>query len=482
MTVTRAHVEFAKRIGLDRIGDAYVYGGSWDPADVHDGCDCSGEVTDELGAVYFGTQMHWDREGLSTESYRDRPPGAQTVGPFAGLVHVTQPGDVPADAAVKIGIHHEGAGGPQSHMWCEVDGVRFETNGTLGTCTGPVARAFDDSYANDWWYLPGPVVEDGTPRTDLTTVTQPADTLFADVSEFQAPVTNAYTDAGYRWLSIRTNDGTHRDAHFAQNYAWCKAAADAGLITGFMVYYYWRPNGTGLATHMAMVNEQGGPHPKMVSMIDLESGGNPGGDQSRVVNGELARLQDWLGDPRRVIGYGNSGDLKAMWPGKAAATPVIVAGYGANPSYPGKIAHQYTDGNGYGGGLPEGAPPFGKCDMNSADGFSPTQLADALGVGGTPGGISMSDADSLKAEFDGLALNLPGFTNGQALPWRNVHLLRDAQIGDLATQTDGDAELPNASPSVFDQTATLAKILTRRYKGHDVFDMLALIGDHLGVL
>jgi hypothetical protein len=58
----------------------------------------------------------------------------------------------------------------------------------------------------------------------------------------------------------------------------------------------------------------------------------------------------------------------------------VVAAYGHNPPYPGKVAHQYTDGSGYGGGLPEGAPPFGRCDMNSADGLTPQQFAAACGI------------------------------------------------------------------------------------------------------
>lgn len=44
------------------------------------------------------------------------------------------------------------------------------------------------------------------------------------------------------------------------------------------------------------------------------------------------------------------------------------------------MAHQYTDGQGYGGGLPEGVPPFGRCDMNSADGLTPQQFAQACGI------------------------------------------------------------------------------------------------------
>jgi hypothetical protein len=75
--------------------------------------------------------------------------------------------------------------------------------------------------------------------------------------------------------------------------------------------------------------------------------------------------------------------MRQMWQTRPEHVPMIVAGYGSNPNDPAvfKIAHQYTDGQGYGGGLPEGVPPFGNCDMNSADGLSPSQLASALGVG-----------------------------------------------------------------------------------------------------
>ncbi len=56
------------------------------------------------------------------------------------------------------------------------------------------------------------------------------------------------------------------------------------------------------------------------------------------------------------------------------------AGVNDTYPYPGKVAHQYTDGQGYGGGPPEGAPPFGRCDMNSADGLTAQQFAQACGI------------------------------------------------------------------------------------------------------
>lgn len=209
------------------------------------------------------------------------------------------------------------------------------------------------------------------------------DTLFADVSEFQVPVTDAYTQAGYRVLSIRSNDGTYRDHKFAQNYPWCVKAVNEGRLDFFMVYAYWRPNWQGTVDTMKdMVRLAGGVHPKMVAMIDAESGGNPAGDHSDGLNRTYWALADWLGNPKRVIGYANKGDFNSMWRTRPDGLRMIGAGYGQNPNLPGQIAHQYTDGQaGANQGLPMGAPPFGNCDMNSANALSSKAFAAACGIG-----------------------------------------------------------------------------------------------------
>ena len=247
------------------------------------------------------------------------------------------------------------------------------------------------------------------------------DTLFADVSEFQRPVNDRYTDAGYRWLSIRSNDGTYEDHNFEENYAWCCRAADEGRITGFMVYFYWRPNWNDtVRTHIRKVQDAGGPHPKMVSMIDVESGGNPRGDQSDGINRCYWALADWLGDKRRVIGYANTPDLNEMWNDRPEGLQLIAAGYGSLPNLPGQFAHQYTDGQGYGGGLPEGAPPFGNCDMNAANGFSPEELAAHLGVGDVPqeddmAGFTDEDRAKLNYIYDQLGPKHPDWSADSSL-------------------------------------------------------------------
>lgn len=425
MPITQKNASFAQQIVIDRHRDPYVYGGNWDPMQRATGTDCSGAVTDILDAAINGTAMEWTRHGLSTESWR--PPemggGANPAhGPFGTImVPGNNPANFPADAAVLLAFHHGPGGGANSHTWCQIEDLRTETmggNSTLpdgGTVMNDGATFTDECLdvhtvdgvngqygANNWWYLPGPIVLDGTPIPHQPSgvaappVGEPQDTLWADVSEFQTVVDDSYwaatyTDAGtgpwnYQVLCIRTNDGDHQDANFATNYMRAVQALNDGRAKLLIVYYYWRPGTDAVNTHMGMVNANGGPHPKMVSMIDLESGGNPSGDASNQVNSDYFTLQQWLKDDRRVIGYANLNDERTMWQMKPAHIPMILAGYGSNPNDPSvfKIGHQYTDGQGYGGGLPEGVSPFGQCDMNSADGFSPSQLATALGVGDLP--------------------------------------------------------------------------------------------------
>lgn len=81
----------------------------------------------------------------------------------------------------------------------------------------------------------------------------------------------------------------------------------------------------------------------------------------------------------------------------------------------------------------------------------------------------MADASSIQNANDGVS------SDGKQLPWRIVHLLREAQIGDLSSGDNPDSESPNISSSSYDQIVTLAKILSRRYRGLDAFDMLATL-------
>jgi len=153
----------------------------------------------------------------------------------------------------------------------------------------------------------------------------------------------------------------------------------------------------------------------MISMIDVESGGNPDGDQSAGINGAYYELAQWLGDPRRVIGYANTADFNTMWRTRPDGLRMIGAGYGRNPNLPGQIAHQYTDGRGFGAGLPEGAPPFGNCDMNAANGMSPKDFAAACGI--TTKDIPMPDAEDAISDIHEQLCGDGSRTAGQYTGW-----------------------------------------------------------------
>jgi hypothetical protein len=192
------------------------------------------------------------------------------------------------------------------------------------------------------------------------------DTLWADISEFQAPVNDDYQG---NFICFRSNDGDHLDSHFAANRAWADAAVASGRIFGYLVYYFYRPGVDGAAVLRSMV---GTPNRRMAVMVDVEAdGGNVSGDQSSAINGQHAALASWLGDARRVVGYGNVNDLNTLWPTKPPGLRIVVADYSGNPDYPGKFAHQYSDSL--------ETVPFGQCDANSADSMAPADLEAVFG-------------------------------------------------------------------------------------------------------
>ena len=159
MAVPRRNVELAQQLFEDRLGQPYVYGGTWAP-DTSRGTDCSGLAGTILEALTKGGGMRWGRM-VSTESwpYNTRP-GA--VGPY-GTINIARPQDAPADAAAIVSIHH-GGGGPDSHMNIEVDGVLMESSGSHGVCgRGSGAMEPTNGYWNRWWYLPGPIVNTVAP-------------------------------------------------------------------------------------------------------------------------------------------------------------------------------------------------------------------------------------------------------------------------------------------------------------------------------
>jgi hypothetical protein len=200
-----------------------------------------------------------------------------------------------------------------------------------------------------------------------------ADTQWSDISEFQTFPNASYP---YQILCIRSNDGSYLDQHFVENLTWCKAAVAAGKLVGYIVYYFYRPGVDGAAVLRTRV---GAPDARMSVMVDMEAaGGQVHGDQSPWANQQVGELVAWMGgDSRRVIGYGNPGDLNALWPNKPSSTfKLVIAAYGSNPAYPNKFAHQYADN--------ANTAPFGPSDINSADGMDIATVQATLGWSGAP--------------------------------------------------------------------------------------------------
>jgi len=195
-----------------------------------------------------------------------------------------------------------------------------------------------------------------------------ADTLWSDVSEFQTGVNDRYPHPVF---ALRSHDGGHNDSQFMHNVTWANERVASGKLALYFVYYFYRPGFDGAASLKSRI----GPHPnsRMVAMIDVESaGGQVHGDQSVQINREFHELAGWLGSAKRVIGYGNTSDLNALWPHKPTGVRLIVAAYGSNPGYPGKFAHQFSDH--------ANTPPFGPSDLNSADGMSTHDLLVMFGM------------------------------------------------------------------------------------------------------
>ncbi|SEB71112.1 MULTISPECIES: M15 family metallopeptidase [Rhodococcus] len=201
---------------------------------------------------------------------------------------------------------------------------------------------------------------------------------WADVSQYQiTPVTDAYP---YDIFCFRSNSGNMRDTKFAANHDWAVRACQDGRLRFFIVYWFFRPGQANIDLLMQMVTEQGGPHPRMVVMADVEdAAGAITGDQSAEVNDEIRRAREWLGE-RRVIGYWNPVSNADLWRTRPPGLRLVTPSYGREPGSPkikpdGYFAHQYTD-NGP-------CPPFGRCDLNYTH-LSTDELDAMLGLGQSP--------------------------------------------------------------------------------------------------
>lgn len=213
------------------------------------------------------------------------------------------------------------------------------------------------------------------------------DTLIADWSSYQPTVDETYPyDSGI----ARANDGTYRDPNWLANLATFLRFIHTGRFAYWGTYFVWRENWKDTVfTFLAQIRAHG-HRPHMFVVLDVESWRNQPGQQvgdhsysitltARMVFHALNRLRP-LGtrhamryrDRRRILLYGNVGDLNELCPNRKWFRNIIVAAYGSNPSLDKEVLHQFSDT------FP--CPPFGTVDMNSADGLDIYQLAKKLGV------------------------------------------------------------------------------------------------------
>lgn len=339
----RANVEWWKARFRERVGNRYVYGGIFSPTNVKQGCDCSALAAHALNGVLFGPRMTWQRVDptrgnawITTESWRPIKTGQK--GPF-GTITVSRPEDIPADAAVKIALSHGPGGGANSHMWLEVDGVRMESAGSKGCCTQPYALPIDHRSGNDWAYLPGPIVEDGTE------IIEPDRTVWGiDISNHQGVMDlDRVKSEGFDFIWCKVSEGAnYRDPFWPANR---DNAKKAGLI---LAGYHYIRTGDPLAQARTFVEHLGDR--SIPAMLDFEDGSGDIGQfwavkeaiESLGVKVKLSYIPDWywerIGKP----------DLSEV-PGLISSEYVSGSGY-ASAIYPGDNSSFWKP---YGGRTPD---------------------------------------------------------------------------------------------------------------------------------
>ncbi|QOP64392.1 lysin A, glycosyl hydrolase domain [Gordonia phage Orla] len=219
---------------------------------------------------------------------------------------------------------------------------------------------------------------------------------WSDTSQYQAAtVDDTYPHPIY---SFRTNTGSVGDTLALANARAAKRMLDAGKLKAVIAYYFFRPGKANCDMHRQLLEQAGlWGDPRLVSMVDVESGnGSLQGpiekrDHSVEINDEIARLRQWYGDPKRVIGYLNGVADPDLWQTVPKDLAFITPSYSgrpgqwATPAPPrwlleAAIGHQFTD-------HAITKPWKSGTDLN----FSPLELDDLLGrLGVAEGKYSMS--------------------------------------------------------------------------------------------
>lgn len=154
MAVPRSRLNALHAFAFSKHGLPYGYGGAFSRTNPAASTDCSGVVGAAAMFLAGGNTDDLYRRHGSTESWR-----LDADGRYAGLIKVRDPRDIPADAVLRAGFQH-GGGGVYSHTACTIEHANFESRGEPGVLYGSQARAWNDSLFHEFWYLPGPVLND----------------------------------------------------------------------------------------------------------------------------------------------------------------------------------------------------------------------------------------------------------------------------------------------------------------------------------
>ena len=210
------------------------------------------------------------------------------------------------------------------------------------------------------------------------TVSTATRTVWADISSWQKPVTDAYTEP---MLAFRADSGGSTDPNARANWAWCERTERLRVALAYVVGIPGQEQAI-----VARLRNLFGATPdavKLALMLDAESGGGFAGPGNHSASfnklDELVSL--WLGDEDRVVGYANAPDWASVWPTRRANLKRVTANYGT--TWPGTWAQQYYGGMNYPtpAGLPRTMAPFGtNVDLNVAHASIDT-LVTQLGLG-----------------------------------------------------------------------------------------------------
>lgn len=314
MTVLQSNIDYLWNVVVNpRLGVApYTFGGSFSPSDPRVGSDCSGATGTELSALVYGPGgTDWNRGNngsFSTFTFAGAMPGE--TGPFGGapvtapLVCIAQPTDAPPDAVMIIAVNQQGAA-DEAHMICRVQGVDIEMGGNEFTPAGveldyhtsrtnPNCNSvMDTSSFNQWFYLPGPIVNDVPPPRPVNTLFYPdvSNNNWGSVDQLTAFLSQLHAE-GFAGVCHKVSQGAgYQDPYWRACRDWCEHND-----LSWLGYHYVSTEGPAAQANNFNANYGGGN-----VMLDVEQGSGDMNNFWAVVNAfnnagvnvSLAYLPQW---------------------------------------------------------------------------------------------------------------------------------------------------------------------------------------------